>query len=146
MCWIEWKIWFKNSPIFIFRVIVNISSKIGVMTSQKWPKNYHNLKNKNRKILKLDFSFDFADSRYFMYIWRLLEKKIGKKCSAQKNVWTFLKKKYFILFLKYLPRLLLLLLFTHIIKYLSVNYVPRRSVHIFLSSEKWFYFRTNSGE
>ena len=27
----------KNSPIFIFRIIVKNSSKIGVMPSQKWP-------------------------------------------------------------------------------------------------------------
>ena len=45
----------KNSPIFIFRVIVKNSSQIGMLTLQKWPKNDHNSKNKNRKNVKYGF-------------------------------------------------------------------------------------------
>ena len=37
MCWNDWKIKFLFFPIFVFRVIEKNSSKIGVMTTQKWP-------------------------------------------------------------------------------------------------------------
>ena len=49
----------KNSPIFIFRVIVKNSSKIDGFQN----KNGHNSKNKN---LKLGFSFYSADCGSFM--------------------------------------------------------------------------------
>ena len=65
--------------IFIFRVMV-----IFVMSSPQFSwkihrklgwwhyKNDHNSKNKNRRNLKVDYSFDSADCESFLWFWLLL--------------------------------------------------------------------------
>ena len=69
------------------------SSKIGLMTSHKWPKNDHNSKKYKSEKSEIWFFFRFS----WLHIFQLNlntfeEKKMGKKNVVQ-NVRTFLKKK-----------------------------------------------------
>ena len=64
----------KKFSDFFSRVIVRISLKIWAMTSKEWPKSDHNSKNKNRKNLKFNFSFDSADVRTFLNIFKIYMK------------------------------------------------------------------------
>ena len=68
-------------------VFVKNSSKIG------WHhKNDHNSKNKNRKNLKVCFSFYTVNSESFMLIWKISKKNwnFGPKIVNKKNIFSLL--------------------------------------------------------
>ena len=97
VCWNEWNIIFPILLIFIFRVIVKNSSKIGVTTSQNNKKMTITRKIKVQKNLKFDFTYYSADSGYFLYIWTLYKKKkiVGKKNVVWKMFDHFWKNKIY---------------------------------------------------
>ena len=73
VCYIVWENNKKNSPIFIFRVIVKNSSKMRDKNKQKWP---YLEKSKSEKSETWFFFLDSTDSASIMWIWAFLKKKL----------------------------------------------------------------------